>query len=76
MPALKAKPLRRCRCGAHGRINFECVDCCIYWLLQMTAEGRRLNAPVIGIMAGQEQLEKVRQTWIERKGEGNGRKCN
>jgi hypothetical protein len=44
-------------------VTLECVACCLRWLAPLTAEGLRLNAPVIGIVAGTEQLQAVRKAY-------------
>lgn len=43
----------------------ECVACCIRWLKQMTREEMKYNAPMIEMVAGVEQMEKVRQAFKE-----------
>lgn len=56
-----------CRsCGTKRYMEFTCVDCCLKWLKQMTAEEMALNAPVIEKVAGAEQMEKVRAAWKKR----------
>lgn len=52
-----------CVCGTARELEFECIPCCLRWLSKMDRDTMALNAPVIGIVAGQEHLQAVREAF-------------
>lgn len=50
-------------CKTTRYMEFECPECCVRWLKQMTREEMKYNASMIELIAGPEQMEKVREAW-------------
>ncbi len=46
---------------------FECIECNLAWLSQMTREAMAINAPVIEMVMGAEHMNKVRAQWKARR---------
>lgn len=46
-----------------GKVDFDCVGCAVRWLMQMSREEMELNAPVIGLIKGNDHVEKVREAY-------------
>lgn len=48
-------------CDTTSFMRFECVECCVRWLRQMSVEEMKLNAPTIVSVMGEDHMERVRQ---------------
>ena len=56
------------KCKENSGVEFECVDCCVRWLVGMKDdEYRKTNAPFIAAAVSKEHLDAVRAAYkIER----------